>query len=757
MSNICGKNKERISNIKSLILKGEYNNLTFKSRNIKLSTLGKIFSSLEQESSERRDYNLKKLSFVNKTTIYNTTREDDKNIITKLRKIIYINKQKNKSLSKEGNNKVNDLSFNKNKKITVNKIENVNKNKLTIYKNQSNIQRPLSIYSGIKLNNFKFLGNNENICRNKMILNQKMMHSRNIKSNIGLVDNIKNYDKHNYTQRNNYTNNNKNLLISLKNKLKNRILKTSRNKSTNKSTRKKTSDNLLNKSLHLRNIDSNYNNSKDEDKSIYLYNTYEGGDSSLDKSNITINKYNHYKKTKKCAVSLINPSKKIINKTLPNRDQILDSVHINKFNSNNFLNKYKNKPFNNLYKIPLEIKNKFKNKLNISMNFIKNQNKKISNEKNSKNIDNSNKLKNRSKKNSFEKKINKNEKPNEQRNIEKKIIKKKNNLTNNYNFKIVNKNKLLNLNTDSINQNLLFSPTSSITKENTISIKDVITKRIMKIDSCTIAGYSSPGIQKINQDNFFIIKEFLGDQEQFYLGVCDGHGINGHLVSEYISKNMPNYLQDTSDESIIKSFNLTNNSLMNNSKIDCSLSGSTCTTLIVNLEKIICANLGDSRAVLAKYENGIYTAINLSQDHKPNNPNEMKRILMSGGRIKPFYDEEQKKYLGPERVWLKNSDIPGLAMTRSIGDNVAHSVGVISEPEIIKYEFIGNEKFIILASDGIWEYIDSDECVNIIKDFYENNMDAIGALNSLVKEAFLRWKNMEDSIDDITAIVIFFE
>ena len=182
-----------------------------------------------------------------------------------MRKIIYINKQKNKSLSKEGNNKVNDLSFNKNKKITVNKIENVNKNKLTIYKNQSNIQRPLSIYSGIKLNNFKFLGNNENICRNKMILNQKMMHSRNIKSNIGLVDNIKNYDKHNYTQRNNYTNNNKNLLISLKNKLKNRILKTSRNKST----RKKTSDNLLNKSLHLRNIDSNYNNSKDEDKSIY--------------------------------------------------------------------------------------------------------------------------------------------------------------------------------------------------------------------------------------------------------------------------------------------------------------------------------------------------------------------------------------------------------------------------------------------------------------------------------------------------------
>ena len=315
----------------------------------------------------------------------------------------------------------------------------------------------------------------------------------------------------------------------------------------------------------------------------------------------------------------------------------------------------------------------------------------------------------------------------------------------------------LDSNKDLVNQTLLISPTSSITKENTFSIKDTITKRIMKIDSCTIAGYSSPGVQKVNQDNFFIIKEFLGDAEQFFLGVCDGHGTNGHLVSEYISNNLPNYLKNISDESIINSFNFTNNSLINNTKIDCSLSGSTCTALIINLEKIICANLGDSRAVLGKYENGIYTAVNLSQDHKPNNPCEMKRILYEGGRINPFYDEELKKYLGPERVWLKNSDIPGLAMTRSIGDNVAHSVGVISEPEIIKYEFNGNEKFIILASDGIWEYIDSDECVNIIKDFYENNMDAIGALNSLVKEAFNRWKNMDDSIDDITAIVIFFE
>ena len=36
--------------------------------------------------------------------------------------------------------------------------------------------------------------------------------------------------------------------------------------------------------------------------------------------------------------------------------------------------------------------------------------------------------------------------------------------------------------------------------------------------------------------------------------------------------------------------------------------------------------------------------------------------------------------LGPSRVWLKNEDIPGLAMSRSLGDNIAHRVGVICDP-----------------------------------------------------------------------------
>ena len=287
--------------------------------------------------------------------------------------------------------------------------------------------------------------------------------------------------------------------------------------------------------------------------------------------------------------------------------------------------------------------------------------------------------------------------------------------------------------------------------------KKKIYKKILKIDSCTIPGYTLNGIKQKNQDSFFLKKNFLSKDEQFFIGICDGHGLFGDLVSQYISETLPLNVKDISKEELVKAFIDTNNSLINNTKIDCSLSGTTCTSIIITLDKIICANIGNTRAILAKFENGCYNTINLSRDHKPTESDEIKRILSEGGVIKQIYDKTKKEYLGPERIWLKNSDIPGLTMSRSFGDNLAHTVGVINIPEIRAFDYSGGEKFIIIASDSIWQYIDSDECVRIIKDFYEKNMDAVGALNSLVTEAIKRWKKQENKIEDITAVVIFFE
>ena len=95
-------------------------------------------------------------------------------------------------------------------------------------------------------------------------------------------------------------------------------------------------------------------------------------------------------------------------------------------------------------------------------------------------------------------------------------------------------------------------------------------------------------------------------------------------------------------------------------------------------------------------------------------------------------------------------------MTRSLGDKTAHNIGVIVEPEIKKFIYDGSEKFIVIASDGLWEYIKSEQCINIVKKFYEEEKEPKEAALELTKEAFKRWKRKGVVIDDITVIVIFF-
>jgi serine/threonine protein phosphatase PrpC len=53
-------------------------------------------------------------------------------------------------------------------------------------------------------------------------------------------------------------------------------------------------------------------------------------------------------------------------------------------------------------------------------------------------------------------------------------------------------------------------------------------------------------------------------------------------------------------------------------------------------------------------------------------------------------------------------------MTRSFGDEVAGNVGVIAEPEVTELELTENDKFVIMASDGIWEFISSQEVLLIL-------------------------------------------
>ena len=307
-------------------------------------------------------------------------------------------------------------------------------------------------------------------------------------------------------------------------------------------------------------------------------------------------------------------------------------------------------------------------------------------------------------------------------------------------------------------------------RENEIIVNDKVIKKIKDILPYTHVGFDGEEPKENNQDNYFIFKNFAENKDYIYFSVCDGHGVEGHFVSEFIKEVLPYYMSENlknrdilSDSNkelihqiITDTFIIVNNMLVSNEEINSLFSGTTCVSVIYTPQRLIVPNIGDSRAVLGRFDKntGKYKAIELSRDHKPTEKDEAKRIYENNGRIQPF--TEDGEFVGPQRVWIKEEEVPGLAMTRSFGDRVAATVGVMSEPEIKEFDFDENDKYMIIASDGIWEFISSQECIDIIQKYYENN-DLKGCCEYLYQESSKRWLKEEEVIDDTTLILVFFE
>lgn len=138
-----------------------------------------------------------------------------------------------------------------------------------------------------------------------------------------------------------------------------------------------------------------------------------------------------------------------------------------------------------------------------------------------------------------------------------------------------------------------------------------------------------------------------------------------------------------------------------------------------------------------KAPNSQWEPYQISRDHKPELPDEYKRIIANKGRIFPFTDEQGNK-IGPYRVWHPNYPYPGLAMSRSLGDEVSHQFGVTSDPEISEYEIQPEDKYIILASDGIWEFLENEEVIDILSVGIDNG-DYKKAAEDVVNQAHKQW------------------
>lgn len=133
---------------------------------------------------------------------------------------------------------------------------------------------------------------------------------------------------------------------------------------------------------------------------------------------------------------------------------------------------------------------------------------------------------------------------------------------------------------------------------------------------------------------------------------------------------------------------------------------------------------------------------------------ESERILSMKGRIDYYKDSDGRK-IGPARVYGKDDDGPGLAMSRSLGDTIAEKLGVIPTPDVkIAKRLPDRDRALVLASDGVTEFLSNDRIGEIIFPFYSSN-DTEGACRKLVEESTSMWLKEDNVIDDITAVVIF--
>lgn len=279
-----------------------------------------------------------------------------------------------------------------------------------------------------------------------------------------------------------------------------------------------------------------------------------------------------------------------------------------------------------------------------------------------------------------------------------------------------------------------------------------------------------------NQDSFVVVH--LPSKWSLY-GVFDGHGPNGHDVSDFAVKALvTTFFENTefaskTGDAFTQAF-IECQQQIEKAKVDAQSSGSTCTMAFHNIatDDFTLAHVGDSRGVLYctdKGKNELSGDKNLikheTEDHKPNLPAEKQRIERNGGRV--VFDGYYNY-----RVFAKAGMYPGLNMSRALGDIVAHKeAGLTAEPEIkqlnLKEHRSKEQKLtLLLCSDGVWEFIESKDA---LKQAFADQKNDSGSwptavptepqplkkgVESLAKKSWDAWMQDSDNeiSDDITVI-----
>lgn len=227
---------------------------------------------------------------------------------------------------------------------------------------------------------------------------------------------------------------------------------------------------------------------------------------------------------------------------------------------------------------------------------------------------------------------------------------------------------------------------------------------ICQDENYKVASSSMQGWRTSMEDSHTHILSLPDDPSVSWFSVFDGHG--GSIVAKYASKHLHKYVIQRPEypndipEALRQGFLEIDNVMLNDEQIKEQMAGTTAICCMIRDNKLYCANSGDSRAIACRNGN----LVTLSNDHKPNNPEEMDRIYNAGG-------------------WVEFNRVNGnLALSRALGDFLFKRNQLIPPeqqivtalPEVSVHDLSEDWDFLVLACDGIWDVLTNQAVVNFV-------------------------------------------
>nr|CCA18571.1 protein phosphatase 2C putative [Albugo laibachii Nc14]CCA20529.1 protein phosphatase 2C putative [Albugo laibachii Nc14] len=300
-----------------------------------------------------------------------------------------------------------------------------------------------------------------------------------------------------------------------------------------------------------------------------------------------------------------------------------------------------------------------------------------------------------------------------------------------------------------------------------------------------------------------------------FAGVFDGHG--GWQVSNYLNTHLIDYvrqelgqnrqtgdstldLQDSICGSLQRAFMRTDRDLAARVRLAFELGfgavgrcGSCALLVYIHENLLSVANAGDIRCVLGSRKvNGgdsVLIAKALSNDHNAMSATEQKKLVLEHpGEVDAYKCRHPqscyvKGVLQPTRAFgdfaLKYSEFNGPPYVngdRSAGRHIRSPYTppyISSKPEVTTHFLTKDDAFVIIGSDGLWDYTENDEAVSIVQTILiENKREhaARALVENVLQKAARRYEISLSSIlklppgsvrrrhhDDISVIVLFFD